>query len=687
VRRAAELAALGILATAMATAGALAGPTSAHAAVPRAPAVATGARVVVIAVPDLRWSDLAVMPRLAAYAAISSVGDLSVRGEPTASRCADGSLTFAAGNRADAGGATGCAISSAQRAGLLTTLRNDRYGADIGAFGDALRAAGVSTAAVGPGANLLVADSGGRVGFASPDLAPALDRGEVVAVVDDGLYLAPATDRAAAARRIDAELAVQLAAVPASTMTIVAGTSDGRSGGPHLHVVVIHGPGWRHVELSSPTTRSQFVQLIDLAPTVLARLGLATPKAMIGRGVYDSTRAAQSASAYVDADRHDQAARRVDGSIRTAFGVAAMVVLALVVLAWWRRSQGVHRLAVWLSRWAIGLPIASYLLQLVPWWRPNLGWYPVLLAAVMLVIAGLTTLAIRRGIWLGVIAVPALIAAVLTVDQLLGAPLQRSAPLGNLALVAGRFHGMGNIAFACLCGAALLGAGILGGQLRERDRRNAGLLLALAVCGVVVIVDAAPKWGDDFGGVLAMPPCVVLLLALLAQIRVTVKRVVLTVIGVVLVGVALSAADYARPAGDRTQIGNFAGEVLHGGAGRTLRRKLYSDVHSFGNVAVTGSVLLLLLAVIACHEQAGIILRRVAGLREAAFAVALLAAVGTADNDSGVVVAEFALVTCLLAVVGAGLTDPVSDVASGRAPLPPPAARRGSAVGGEPFLP
>src|SRR5580692_9337435 len=161
MRRAAELAALGILTSAAASALLVAGLVPAQAA-------ATSTRVVVIAVPDLRWSDLAAMPQLARYARTASVGDLSVRAEPAASRCADGALTFAAGNRADAGGQTGCTVSRSRRAALLTSLRRDRYGGDIAALGDALRNANVSTGAVGPGANLLVADAADQVGVTTP---------------------------------------------------------------------------------------------------------------------------------------------------------------------------------------------------------------------------------------------------------------------------------------------------------------------------------------------------------------------------------------------------------------------------------------------------------------------------------------------------------------------------------------
>lgn len=665
------------------------GPASASVAaaatVMAAPTNAAQARVVVIAVPDLRWSDLASMPRLAAYARTSSVGDLSVRAEPDSARCVDGSLTFAAGNRAQAPGAIGCTITDVERAALRETLRHDRYGADIAALGDALGAAGLRTASVGLGANLLLDDASGRVDVETPDLPAAIDDAEVVAVLDDALYVAPAADRLAAARRLDAELASQLASVPPGATTIVAGTSDAPVGGPHLHALIIHGPGWQHVELTS-SIRARVVQLVDLAPTVLATLHLAIPAEMIGRPVFDSARRAPTAAAFVDADRHDLAARRLDGSVRTAFGVAGMVVLVLVLAGWRRRSRLCGHAAVWVSRLAIGLPIATYVLQVVPWWRADLGWYPVMLAGVMIVLAGLTAVVTRWNVAAGVIAVPALIVVVLGVDQLLGGPLQASAPLGNIAVVAGRFRGMGNIEFAYFCASALICAGVVGGQLRERDHGPFGLLVALAIGGAATVIDGAPRWGDDYGGVLAMTPSVVLLLALLAEVRVTAKRVALTAVGVVVVAAALAAADYSRPAADQTHIGRFAGEVLHGGAARTVWRKLYSDLHSFGNVAVTGSVLLLLVVTIVCRAQVGSVLRRVAGVYEAAVSVAVLAVLGTAVNDSGVVIAEFALVTAVLAVVGAGLAESdFSGLPRRRAPLPAPSGRLRTPTGGQPL--
>ncbi|HTW21197.1 MAG TPA: hypothetical protein VME70_13410 [Mycobacteriales bacterium] len=643
-------------------------------------------QVVVIAVPDLQWRDLAHLPVLSRYAAGSSVGDLSVRGEPTASRCADGSLTFAAGNRADAGGATSCTLSAASRAALLAKLRNDRYGADIAALGDALKSSHVSTAAVGPGAALLLADSAGRVGLVTTDLATAIGRAEVVAVLDPELYTSDPAGRVAADARLDAALAGQLATVPPTATVLVAGTSDGPVGGPNLHVLIVHGPGWRHVELGSGSTRSRFVQLIDLAPTVLSRLGLSIPTTMIGRPVHDTSHAVPSAAAFVDANRHDLAARRLDNPLRIALGVAGMVVLALLVLAWWRRARPWSEAAIWLSRLAVGIPIASWLLQVGPWWRPGLAWYPLLLGIVLLAFAALIAAAARWSAVAAVAVVPAVTAVVLAVDELVGSPLQASSPLGNLATVAGRFHGMGNVAFAALGAAALLCAGLAGAALAERGRVRAGLLAALAIGLVTCAADAAPRWGDDFGGLLSLPICFALLLALLSGIRFTAKRVAITVVVAVVLAVLVAAADYSRPAADRTQIGIFAGEVLHGGAGRTIHRKLYSNLHSFGDVAVTGSVAVLLIVAIVFRAQCGAVLRRVPGLRAAAIAITLLAVVGTATNDSGIVIAQFAALTGLLAIVGGGVADPCWSAApGGRPPLAPPARKLGATERGEAF--
>ena len=113
---------------------------------------------------------------------------------------------------------------------------------------------------------------------------------------------------------------------------------------------------------------------------------------MIGRPAHDTSRSAPSAAAFVDTNRKEGAARRVDDPLRIALGVAGMAALVLLAVAWWRRSARWHLAALWLSRLAVGLPLAGFGLQLVPWWKAGLGWYPVMVLAALGVIGGLTWL-------------------------------------------------------------------------------------------------------------------------------------------------------------------------------------------------------------------------------------------------------------------------------------------------------
>jgi hypothetical protein len=55
--------------------------------------------VVLVAIPGLRWSDLADMPTLAHLVAGGSVGELSVKTAGGVTRCAAGVLAVTAGNR------------------------------------------------------------------------------------------------------------------------------------------------------------------------------------------------------------------------------------------------------------------------------------------------------------------------------------------------------------------------------------------------------------------------------------------------------------------------------------------------------------------------------------------------------------------------------------------------------------
>jgi hypothetical protein len=298
------------------------------------------------------------------------------------------------------------------------------------------------------------------------------------------------------------------------------------------------------------------------------------------------------------------------------------------------------------------------LLQLVPWWRWPVAVYAAVVAAAAVVGAAATAVVARRSPRAAVLLAPAVTAAVLLGDQLAGAPLQLAAPFGDNPLVAGRFHGMGNIAYGVTMASLLLVDAVATADLPRRTR-----VAAVSAVGVVAVaVDGAPAWGDDIGGILGLVPAVAVLVALVAGVRVTVRRALTVAVAAVVVAVGVGLADYARPESQQTHAGRFVGDVLHGDAWRVVRRKLLAVLSSFTNPVVTLLVVAAVAVAVAAARGRVAAPSPVPGVGAAAVATAVLAVVGSLLNDSGVFVAAAALLAFLPPVVaarsdGAGLGD------------------------------
>jgi hypothetical protein len=312
--------------------------------------------------------------------------------------------------------------------------------------------------------------------------------------------------------------------------------------------------------------------------------------------------------------------------------------------------------------------VSSFLVQVLPWWRWNTWAYGALVLAGGVVIGLGCLLARRRSTTLALALGPAVTAVILVADQLTGAHLQLSAPLGDNPIVAGRFHGMGNTDFALMCTSAVICAALTAGALRRAGRRRLGLAAAAALLVIAIVVDAAPVIGDDFGGILAMGPAALLLMVLLAGIRLTWRRVVAIALAALALAVGVALLDYARPADSQTHVGRFVGEVLHGGAGKTIHRKFDASLTSFKSVALTILVGILIVIVVAARREVAVVLRSVDGLSEAGLALVVLAVLGTFLNDSGVVVAGTVILLTVFAAGAGGLIPARNDGSGGSPP-------------------
>ena len=144
------------------------------------------------------------------------------------------------------------------------------------------------------------------------------------------------------------------------------------------------------------------------------------------------------------------------------------------------------------------------------------------------VVAAMAGLARRSHPFLPALVLVAVNWLLQVVDVALGSRLQLNTPFGYSPIVAGRFQGFGNLAFAILAASALVvatgrwvcGSGVAG--RRRGRRRDAEVIpwLGSRNPGLTFLVDGLPSMGADVGGVLATVPAFALVLVLLAGWRV-----------------------------------------------------------------------------------------------------------------------------------------------------------------------
>ena len=164
------------------------------------------------------------------------------------------------------------------------------------------------------------------------------------------------------------------------------------------------------------------------------------------------------------------------------------------------------------------------------------------------------------------------------VDAAAGAPLAFNNPLGMNAVVAGRFYGVSNTAFALVAGALVVVIASVWVALGGGGR--SALLVTALLGGAALLVDGAPQLGADVGGALTLVPTLAFLAAGLAGLRLSWRRWLAIGAATVLVVGGFAVVDLLRPGGP-THLGRFARQVADGSAAGVLGRKAYALVGPF----------------------------------------------------------------------------------------------------------
>jgi hypothetical protein len=422
--------------------------------------------------------------------------------------------------------------------------------------------------------------------------------------------------------------------------------------GVTLTPLAIRGPGFRPGLLTSATTRrSGFVQIQDLAPTILKAVGVDVPTSMEGEPAENGRTGGSPAHRLEflrDADAAAQFRDERVGEVYALLVAAIAVAAALLVIALMRPGHRGWRAAAAYAAFAtLGLVPATFLARLVPFQSHGAGPYYLFLLAAALALGGVYAVVARRNVIDGLLVALLVIVGLLTSDALRGAPLVLNSALGYSPTVAGRFAGFGNPAYAAYSTAALLAACLL--AHRVGGRRGFGI--AAALLAVALVIDVAPMWGSDVGGILSMVPAYAVTLVLLSGRRIRVRTVVIIGAAIAVVGVIAAAIDLSRPREDRTHLGRYLTRIQDRGIGEgwsVVQRKLDANLSSLGTgilgLVLLVSVVLFVVLWVWRRDRIGAVLAWIPEWRPACVGFAVLAVLGFAFNDSGITVPGIMLV-------------------------------------------
>ena len=690
---------------------ALAGPLlAAPAARAGGPAIPAARHVVIVGISGLRWNQVtaAATPELWRLASGGSVGSLVDYAQQPLSCPADGWLTLNAAARAqgprpcgplpavvpDSAGAdlTATAAMIPAMAGIIAANQGFHESPDWGLLGSLASCA----TAVGPGAALALASPAGAVASYQPSVAGlsavALARCPLT-VIDLGQT--GGTERTALSA-LDRQLAQIVAELPPGTLLLVTspGTAAGAggisAGPPHLMSVLVSGPGYADGLLTASSTRRPgIVTLTDLTPTVAGWLGRAVPAGTVGARIGRTARGdlTETISALLRQDTAEQVWLATHGWFLVGYGAAGALAFGLPTLLFWGAAEERRRARDRCWRvagvLAAAVPLGSYLANFFPWWqRAHPAWWLYAmtvswtLAVAALALAGPW----RRDLFgpFGVICTATV--AVLGLDVMTGSRLQLEAPFGLSLLVSGRYYGIGNDVLGVYCVSVLVAAAWLGCVLPRPARLPWLPVLAAGGIGLFAVIAAGwPGFGAKAGATIALVPCLLLLLLALAGgregagVRVGWRWAVPIAVSGVALFALFAVLSYFVPAVGVSDIGTFAGNLLHGEGGGVLERKASSNVET-----LTVSVVRWLIPVAAV--AAGVALRRPASLRlrtlARAFAVApavrtvawscwLVLVLGWLVDDSGVIVPAAALPFAVPLVVAVAASVSTAAVGGG----------------------
>jgi hypothetical protein len=432
-------------------------------------------------------------------------------------------------------------------------------------------------------------------------------------------------------------------------LMILSPTSPSWADEAHLGVAVAVGGGFGEgTALESASTRRRgLVTLPDVAPTILEHFGVERPAEMNGRTMVAEPTDDDPAASMSALDDESVFIDSVKGPISAIFVLFQVLVYVLLLLlfAWRERRGGVGstmaRTLEISGLQVVAFPVSTYLAGVVDGHSLGPVLFGVLLIAIVLVLVAVVTILFADSLD-RLLALVGFTWLVVALDLVTGGMLQLNTVLGYSPIVAGRFAGAGNIVFAVFGVAAVLTGSLVAYRFSGRAFTMAfvaGLFL------VTIVIDGAPSFGSDVGGVLALVPALGVTMLLLSGRKPRIRTLAIAAVaGVAILGLFL-IIDLSLPSESQTHLARLYEDTRDRGFGAlldTIERKATANLRVFTSTIWTFFVPPALLAMV-------FLLRRPSGrwqqfavdypkLRAGLIGGLVLAVTGFAVNDSGIVI-------------------------------------------------
>ncbi len=439
----------------------------------------------------------------------------------------------------------------------------------------------------------------------------------------------------------------------------------------HLTVFGVRAPGMEPgLPVSGSTRRPGFVTMQDVGPTIAALAGVDRPEEMEGRAATRAADGGDDAQArferLVSQDRDARFRDRMLASVIAVYIALQVLLSAGIAFSLVRGAPRLQRVLEVSALALLGALPLTYLSALLPFAEWGTGAYALFLFGGGVAI-GVLADATRRHFLLPIGIVFGLMLAVTAVSVvLLDSRLQLSTVFGDSPIFAGRFSGVNNVTFSQIMVAAIFVASFLVHRFGGRH----GLAAAAVLLSAVLVIDAAPLWGADVGGILAGLPALALAFLLLSGRRLRPRMVLGGAFVTVAAVLAFGMLDLTRDSSERTHLGRLFERVSADGwdgFATVVQRKLSANVGTLTGSAWSLMVVPMLVfgALLVWRAPAELreVLRRIPEMRAALYALVAAGILGYALNDSGIAVPGMMLavanpaVSYLLLRVGVG-TDP-----------------------------